>query len=700
MRRRRRSGVRGYELDKRSEALIRYWTLTMLLQLGGHREFFNGMRGFSDDSVAYFLGLEAYIDEYNAENRPAVMRELKEMYEPIKEMKTGTYPKRLKSNIKKLAGLIGLDRVERDVLAFGIFLHYHDLLKDAARTLDDLSSEKTVQVLSVLLDHSPRKIKKALSPEGKLTRSGLISIDRSGSAQLNNKLDLLSFEFADKMMTLDDSIEEMIRDSVRRCAPAELSLEDYDYLKKDLDVMVPYLKSAMQQQMHGVNVLLYGVPGTGKTELTKALADTLGVKLYEVSYADDEDSPITGERRLKAYKVAQSFFAGHPVMMMFDEIEDVTSDRDALNFFTPPKQNNKGWMNRMLETNPVPTVWITNDILSMDRAMLRRFDIALELPVPPKRKREEIIRKHCGDLVGEKTINTISGSETVAPALVTRAAKVIASAEEIEDKDEAFTHLIDQTLQAQGYPGIKPANSTLSLPKSYDPTLINTDTDLEALAEGIKRNPNARLCFYGVPGTGKSAYGRWLAQYLDKPFLLKKGSDLISMWVGGTEKNIANAFREAKEEGAVLVFDEVDSFLQDRRSAQRSWEVTQVNEMLVQMENYDGIFIATTNLMSGLDQASIRRFDMKLEFRYLKPEQAWRLFKKECRAMGIEDSFDKKLQTKVKTLKHIAPGDFAAIRRQSRFKPVESAQMLLERLQEELAVKEQGNSAVMGFVRV
>ncbi|SFV60837.1 ATPase, AAA family [hydrothermal vent metagenome] len=91
------------------------------------------------------------------------------------------------------------------------------------------------------------------------------------------------------------------------------------------------------------------------------------------------------------------------------------------------------------------------------------------------------------------------------------------------------------------------------------------------------------------------------------------------MWVGGTEKNIANAFREAKEEKAVLVFDEVDSFLADRTGAKQSWEVTQVNEMLVQMENFDGIFIATTNLMDNLDRASLRRFDLKLEFSYLKP---------------------------------------------------------------------------------
>ena len=218
------------------------------------------------------------------------------------------------------------------------------------------------------------------------------------------------------------------------------------------------------------------------------------------------------------------------------------------------------------------------------------------------------------------------------------------------------------------------------------------------MAEGIKNTPNARICLYGVPGTGKSAFGKWIAQYTDKPFVLKKGSDLISMWVGGTEKNIANAFREAKEEGAVLVFDEVDSFLQDRRGAKNSWEVTQVNEMLVQMENFDGIFIATTNLMSGLDQASLRRFDMKLEFGYLKAKQAWKLFVDECKGLDITIEDKQQVKDRIKTFTQLAPGDFAAVRRQNRFRPVKSTDLFLERLQEELSLKEGSGDVKMGFL--
>ena len=277
-------------------------------------------------------------------------------------------------------------------------------------------------------------------------------------------------------------------------------------------------------------------------------------------------------------------------------------------------------------------------------------------------------------------------------------AKVVNSiADSSTDKDKAFESILNNTLKAQGYPKIQDKIEEI-LPKLYDPSYINTDTDLKELAKGIKKHPNARICLYGVPGTGKSAFGKWIAQYTDKPFVLKKGSDLISMWVGGTEKNIANAFKEAKEEGAVLVFDEVDSFLQDRRGAKNSWEVTQVNEMLVQMENFNGIFIATTNLMSGLDQASLRRFDMKLEFGYLKPKQAWKLFKDECNILKIKISDKEKLKEKIKSLNQLAPGDFAAVRRQNRFRPMENAKIFLERLEEEISIKENDSSNKMGFL--
>ena len=80
-------------------------------------------------------------------------------------------------------------------------------------------------------------------------------------------------------------------------------------------------------------------------------------------------------------------------------------------------------------------------------------------------------------------------------------------------------------------------------------------------------------------------------------------------------------FAAARQQNAVLVLDEADSFLSDRRGARQSWEVTQVNELLTQMEAFDGIFICTTNLMEKLDPASLRRFAFKVRFDPMTPDQ-------------------------------------------------------------------------------
>lgn len=213
--------------------------------------------------------------------------------------------------------------------------------------------------------------------------------------------------------------------------------------------------------------------------------------------------------------------------------------------------------------------------------------------------------------------------------------------------------------------------------------------------QGIKESKSARICLYGVPGTGKSAYAKFIAKNLRRPIIIKKGSELLSMWVGGTEKNIAEAFKEAGSKKAVLVFDEVDSFLQDRSLAARSWEVTQVNEMLVQMESFSGIFIATTNLIDNLDKASLRRFDLKLEFGYLLPNQALNLFKKECASLRIK--FDENVAARISDLSFLAPGDFASVRRQAKFKRVKNSDDFYERLEQEVALKNEKKVKRIGF---
>jgi SpoVK/Ycf46/Vps4 family AAA+-type ATPase len=228
---------------------------------------------------------------------------------------------------------------------------------------------------------------------------------------------------------------------------------------------------------------------------------------------------------------------------------------------------------------------------------------------------------------------------------------------------------------------------------------VNPDHDLTGIIQGLKKQGEGRLCLYGPPGTGKTEFATYLARQLDRPLLLKRGSDLLGPYVGETEANIAAMFHEARYEDAVLLLDEADSFLRDRSEARRSWEVTQVNELLTQMERFNGVFVCSTNLMDSLDTASLRRFDLKVKFDFLQPLQAWDLFRSIFKEQGVKLSRHKHWQGKLKKYSLLTPGDFATVVRKSRISGRElSPESLLEGLAGEVAFKQTASGRQIGFL--
>jgi len=213
----------------------------------------------------------------------------------------------------------------------------------------------------------------------------------------------------------------------------------------------------------------------------------------------------------------------------------------------------------------------------------------------------------------------------------------------------------------------------------FDPVLVNCDGDLAGLTERLVRPGASRqwsLCLSGPPGTGKSQFARYLAARLGMEVMQQRASDLLSMWVGESEKQIAAAFQTARARRAMLVIDEADSLLSDRREAVRSWEVTQVNEMLTWMESHPLPFICTTNLMDRIDQASLRRFTLKLRFSPLNAVQTTLAFE---RFFGIV--------APRRLADDLTPGDFATVRRKRDLLGVTDPSALVDWLDEEADAK-------------
>ncbi|HMC14685.1 MAG TPA: AAA family ATPase, partial [Albitalea sp.] len=462
----------------------------------------------------------------------------------------------------------------------------------------------------------------------------------------------------------------------RPATRSELTPADFHYVGDDQKVLTAMLRNAVAHKEPGVNVLLYGPPGTGKTELAKVAAQAAGLELYEVEYADRDGNSLSGRDRYRSLQISQVFLkGGSNVALLFDEVEDVfppistdaaqlmarldTGD-GALN----GSVSGKAWVNQILETNPVPVIWVTNRIEQIDPAFRRRFQYHLELKSPPPGAREALVtRALAGVPVSDGFAAKLAERKGLTPAQVRTAVKFARLAGEAGHVESLIERQIGNADKALGnLAGERGARRVVT---TYDLSLVHTESRFEIpkIVEALRRKGFGTLCFYGPPGTGKTALAEHIAQQLQRPLMIRQASDLVSKYVGETEQNMAAMFGEAETEQAVLLLDEADSFLRSRRRAERNYEVSEVNEMLQGMERYAGVFICTTNLFDELDEAALRRFTFKIRFKPLTAEQRERMFVVEALG-GDAAGFSDEQRQRLHQLDMLAPGDFAAVKRQ------------------------------------
>ena len=685
--------------------IVHCWCLRLLTEFKREDRLISKF-GFEDDELARQLGLGEFIGRDTEDiDRQGIRQALRKLaYQAQQD--PGSVPPVLAANVQRTAELVGLSPLESRIFEFVVLMHAYPTLLEICKRPNNLRVREIADTLARLL-HLPRQeVYQALRPEATLARTGLLQCKpNSMFGGMDDRLELLSPAMPERLTESVSEPTDWLRDMVRPGQPSHLQWTDYSHLDKHLAVLRPYLRQALQQGQSGVNVFLYGPPGTGKTQLARLLAQDMGCEMFDVTTEDEDREPISGPKRLRAHCAANSFFAKQRAMILFDEVEEVFGDHEGLGQLMKllkhshhASSTRKGWINRILETNALPTIWVANSLQGLDPAFARRFDMVLEVPVPPRQQRERIIRQAGGELISASTVARLAESETLAPALVTQATRVVSA---IRDQlgspaTDAVQLLINNTLQAQGHRPVR-AHNPDALPEGYDPAFIHADIDLQEVAQLLQTARTGRLCLYGPPGTGKTAFGRWLAQQLNVPLHVRRASDLLGMYVGESEKNIARAFHEAEADGGVLLIDEVDSFLQDRQGAERSWEVSQVNEMLTQMESFGGVFIASTNLMDKLDPAVLRRFDLKVRFGPLRPAQAAQLLQRHCQQHQLPEPSAAEL-AQVQTLTRLTPGDFAAVHRQSRLRPLHSASDWVKALQAECVLKPQTKTSGMGFL--
>jgi SpoVK/Ycf46/Vps4 family AAA+-type ATPase len=683
-------------VDLAYQPIVRLWTARALLRCNGISSFL-GADQFDDVTVARMLGYtDASMLKYTRRWGLCSLQRKLQQLERSKPMIP--HDTMIAQNIARLTQHLGLTPVEADILHFVTLQRLVSAFGDALRTVGELTRASLCRLLSECLGHPMADIQTALDDRSKLCRAALLSVDHTRIFTFANKVDMLD-GFAEELALEHDDLLALFGRSIVRSPSPRLSLDSYPQLSEDIAILKSYLAATCRHGKGGVNVLVHGRPGTGKTEFVRALVSDGGAQLLEIPTEDPAGKPRVGRARLDSFRFAQCLLAnGKSQVLLFDEVEDVFSDSTGRNRDEGNSSGMKGWVNQLLERNPVPTFWVTNHIAAIDPAYRRRFDYVLHIDMPPASVRRKVVDMHTDGLaISERWREGAAMHAEMAPAVVERATKVGAVVLETLPElgaDHVLTRIMNNTLDCLGERRLEPVNEGPSIDYRLD--LLNADCDLQGLSEGLGRMGEGRLCLYGPPGTGKSAFGRHLATALDRPLLVRRASDILSPYVGVAERNIARMFAEASAEGAVLLFDEADSLLRERQGAQRSWEVTQVNEMLTQMETYRGIFIASTNLMESMDTAAMRRFDMSVRLGYLGPDQAREMFVSLAKALSLPT--DDESCSAVSRLNVLTPGDFAAVARGARLHAPQKAKDLVERLTRACATKKQGPSRRIGFI--
>ncbi|KAF1020664.1 MAG: Proteasome-associated ATPase [Paracidovorax wautersii] len=629
----------------------------------------------------------------------------------------------VEKNIDALADLLQLNRAERALLLYGTLARYQRDLRSLLVEFKVSNAPEAYAVIAEVAGVKPEEVGEALRAGSRLERIGMVD-NLISEHNITDLADLMkvSEKLPPVLMREYRSHAELMAVFTRPCAPSALQIHDFAFVEQDVAVLIALLRRAVATRTAGINVLLYGPPGTGKTELARVLAHAAGLDLYEVEYADRDGHSLSGRDRYRSLQIAQVFLKGGThAALLFDEVEDVFPpiSSEAAQLMARAEQvagnpgrhsvGGKAWVNQILESNPVPTIWVTNRIEQIDPAFRRRFAYHLELKSPPPGAREQIVRKTLGAAqVSDAFVARLTQRRGLTPAQIATALRFaelahVAPGADTVAEQAAFEALIerqllhaDEALGTAGQAAVARESVT-----AYDLAMLNVESRFEIprVIAALQARGHGALCFYGPPGTGKTALAEHIAQSLGRPLLVKRASDLMSKYVGETESNMAAMFAEAQREKAVLLLDEADSFLQDRRGAQRTYEVTEVNEMLQGMERFDGVFICTTNLIDRLDQAALRRFAFKIQFRPLTAAQREQMFVTEALA-GDAAALAEPLRARLARLEQLCPGDFAAVKRQTLILGTAySPEEFLEQLETERRLKpEVRESRPMGFL--
>ncbi len=563
------------------------------------------------------------------------------------------------SQIKVISDFFSLDHDESLFLNF--LLRFNRF--EAISTLtDNINDSNLNDFYATVLSLDVGRIRKIMRRDKPLFLYGIVDEDYSGKIVISEE---------SKDCVLSGSISPFFASAFKETKAGPYNLETFSVDKTDVQIIQNLLKSGQN-----MNILLYGAPGSGKTEFAKSVINSVGKKILLFNNDLELDRAGSAVKALNRIAVAGQ---GNGSVIVVDEADKILDTVPEATLFGNSANEQKGTVNRMLEGSKNQIIWITNYIDQIDESTRRRFTFSLRF----NPMNEDTLR-----LIAKNTIQDIRMSAPLREQILDMCTDYKVTGASVENMHKMlkcmnFSENENPESKIMQLKRILKSNSELlngsakmreKECSNYDITALNTSTGAEKIVHMIENakkfaaknrteENGIRILFYGASGTGKTEFARYIAAKLNRQILIKRVSDIFSKYVGESEKNVASAFSEAESSDKILLFDEADSFFTDRSTLQNSWERNVVNEFLTCLEEFKGILICTTNLKQILDKAIQRRFHLFVEFRPLLKDGIAKLCGRYFSSIIFTDS---QISTLAGTAS-VTPGDFASLASRLRF---------------------------------
>ena len=403
-------------------------------------------------------------------------------------------------------------------------------------------------------------------------------------------------------------------------------------------------------------VLLYGPPGTGKTLLAKAVAGETNAHFISLS-GPEIMGKYYGESEEKLREIFTQAEENSPSIIFIDEIDSIAPKRDEVSGDVEKRIVSQllTLMDGMKSRGKVVVIAATNRPDSIDPALRRpgRFDREIEIGIPDDKERFEILSIHTRGMPIDKNVDLEQISkithgfvgadlEVLSKEAAMRSLRRILP--EIDLDEEKVSSEILQKIQItsedfrDALKEVKPSalrEVQVQIPNVSWDDVGGLDQLKEELREAVEWPIKYKEAFdyvnvetpkgillHGPPGTGKTLIAKALAKMTESNFISIKGPELLSKWVGESEKGIREIFRKARQAAPCIIFlDEVDALVPRRSSGGSGSHVTEnvVSQILTEIDGleelHNVLIIGATNRLDIVDEALLRpgRFDRIIE---------------------------------------------------------------------------------------